>query len=229
VDRGATRELDQILHVATCLYARLGEVRPVVRLEWAESLSQYDEPVNLRNLYSLPRWQEIEYLDQREMQTLVDWLYGRVDARQPESLALMGDLIRVCVLLASHSPVNQILSASVPRESSVRKGTTVELQVDLSKVRVGMPVLVYDQAQRPVHAVVEDVAGGLAISRVLSTPEPTVTIPKGARAQLGEEARIVREAATTGRAAPRAPTQVTGVKTSGVKATDGIRDLGRIR
>lgn len=185
VDRGAAGELDDVLRVATCLYARFSEVSPRIRLEWAEQLSEHDEGVNLRNLYSLPRWGEVEYLDRREMQSLADWLYGRVEPQQPEAVAMTGDLIRVCLLLASHAPVGQILAAAAPKQTTARVGETVELAVDLSRVRVGMPVLVYDRESRPVHAVVEDLAGGVAVSRIVQAAAGAVTIPQGARAQLG--------------------------------------------
>ena len=40
--------------MAGCLYEGFGQVLPHLRLAWTEQLSQYDEPINLRNLSSLP-------------------------------------------------------------------------------------------------------------------------------------------------------------------------------
>jgi hypothetical protein len=204
VDRSATRELDQILRVATCLYGRFGEVLPRIRLEWAERLSQHDGPVNLRNLYALPRWDAVPYLDRREMQELVDWLFERVDPRVAEAVTLVNEVVRVCLLLASHAPVNQILAGSVPRQASVRPGGTLELAVDLSRVRIGMPVLLQDQQLGPVRGVVEDLAGGLAIMRVTQATGPTVTVAAGARVQFG--AAVQPDAGPGSGIQPRTPT-----------------------
>ncbi|HEX8246020.1 MAG TPA: hypothetical protein VF541_21070, partial [Longimicrobium sp.] len=197
-DRGAARELDDILKVAACLYRELGEVKPAVRLDWAEALSEYDQAQDLHNLYALPRWTEVEYLERRGMQALVDWLFGRVAQGHAEARALMSDVVRVCILLASHAPVKQIVSAAVPRDTEARVGGTVELAADPRQVRVGMHVLLYDVAQRPVHAVVEDLTDGVAVTRVLYAAAQTVTIARDARAQLGEEARLAAHAAAAG-------------------------------
>ena len=60
VARLGARELDEILRVATALWAGFGEVLPALRLDWVERLSQFDAPFDLRRLSSLPRWEEIE-------------------------------------------------------------------------------------------------------------------------------------------------------------------------
>ncbi|HEX6042054.1 hypothetical protein [Longimicrobium sp.] len=195
VDRAAAREVDDVLKVATALYRELGLVKPAVRLDWAEALSQYDQAADLHNLYALPRFGEIEYLDRREMQALVDWLYARIDPSQPEAAAMMSDVVRVCILLASHAPVNAVIAASVTRETEVRIGGTVEVAADAAQARVGMHVLLYDVAKRPVHAVVEDLTDRVAVARVVHAAAPSVTIAKDTRAQMGEEARLATHAA----------------------------------
>jgi hypothetical protein len=195
VDRAAAREVDDVLKVATALYRELGRVKPAVRLDWAESLSQYDQAADLHNLYALARFGELDYLDRREMQALVDWLYARIDPSQPEAAAMMSDVVRVCILLASHAPVNAVLAASVPRETEARIGGTVEIDTDTAHARVGMHVLLYDVAKRPVHAVVEDLTDRVAVARIVHAPAPSVTIAKDTRAQLGEEARLATHAA----------------------------------
>jgi hypothetical protein len=195
VDRAAAREVDDVLKVAAALYREIGQVKPAVRLDWAEALSQYDQAADLHNLYALPRWGEIEYLDRREMQALVDWLYARIDPSQPEAAAMMSDVVRVCILLASHAPVNAVLAATVPRETEVRVGGTVEVAADTAHARVGMHVLLHDVARRPVHAVVEDLTDQVVVARVVHAAGPSVTIAKDTRAQLGEEARLATHAA----------------------------------
>jgi len=187
VSQQAAQELDQISHVAVCLYANFGEVLPVIRLEWAERLSQYDAPVNLRNLASLPRWGEIDLLERRDIQTMVDWLYQQIDALQPDAVALISDLVRVCILLASHAPVNQIISGRLSKPTIVNLGSRVELAIDPATVRVGMQVLLYSALNRVVaQGVVEDLASGQASARIVHAYEPNVPLTADTRVQFAE-------------------------------------------
>lgn len=195
VDRRAARELDDTLRIATALHRELGQVKPALRLDWAEALSQYDQAADLHDLFALPRFGEVDLVSRREMQALVDWLFGRVRRSEPAAWALMSDVVRVCVLLASHAPVNQVVAAQVQRETEARIGGTIEIAADPAQVRVGMHVLMYDVARRPVHAVVEDLAPGVAVTRVVHTSSPSVTIARDTRAELGDQARRATQAA----------------------------------
>jgi hypothetical protein len=195
VDRAGARELDDTLRVATALHRDLGQVKPALRLDWAEALSQYDQAADLHDLFALPRFGEVELAQRRQMQALVDWLFGRVRKDQPAAWALMSDVVRVCILLASHAPVNQVVAAQVQRETEARVGGTIELAADPAQVRVGMHVLLYDVAKRPVHAVVEDLAPGVAVTRVVHASSPSVTIARDTRAELGDQARRATQAA----------------------------------
>jgi hypothetical protein len=197
----AAREIEQISRVASCLYAAFGDVLPRIRLDWAERLSQYDDPVTLRNLATLPRWGEVEYLERREMQALVDWLYSRVDAVQPGAVGLISDLVRICILLASHAPVGQIIAGHVPKPTVVTPGRRVELNVDLTKVRVGMQVLMYEQQTVVARGVVQDLTSGMAAAHILETSRPSVTLPAGARVQFAAASNV----STSARATPAAP------------------------
>jgi hypothetical protein len=176
VAQQVTSELNDISHVATCLYEMFGEVLPELRLNWAERLSQYDTPINLRNLSSLPRWGEkgpdgedrIAFADRREMQTLVDWLYQRVDPLQPEATSLINDVVRICILLASHAPVKQIIAGHVPRPTIVKKGGRVELTaVDPTRIRVGMHVFMHSADDVVTRGIVDDLTDGKAAARVV--------------------------------------------------------------
>jgi hypothetical protein len=175
VSQQATRDLNQITHVASCLYESFGRVLPEVRLAWAERLSQFDAPLNLRNLSDLPRWGEkmpdgedlIPFVERREMQTLVDWLYQRVDPLNQDAVSIMHDLIRVCILLASHAPVKQIINGHVHQPVTVRPGSVFDLKVDVSKIRVGMSVLIQAANNLAVDAVVDDLSAERAAARVL--------------------------------------------------------------
>lgn len=187
----ATAELDTIAHVAGCLYESFGAVLPRIRLEWAERLSQYDADVSLRNLANLPRWGEIAYLDRREMQGLVDWLYSRVDANEAQAIAMCDDLVRVAILLASHAPVNEIIAGNVHEAAKVQPGSSLKLNVDLTKVQIGMGVFIYKGTDVVAHAVVEDLTSGLASAKVIKTLAPTVQIEKNAAVQFTNQAALM--------------------------------------
>jgi hypothetical protein len=190
VNRGAARELEEILRTATCLYVRFGEVLPGIRLGWAERLSQHDTPIDLRDLNVLPRWGEIQLLDRREIQMLTDWLYGRVDSKQPDAVAMISDLVRVCLLLASHAPVNRIVAGQVSKPTTVRPGSRIELTVDLTRVHVGMQVLLYSGSQAVARAVVEDLSASHAAARVVHAFQEGIELAEGARAQFAEPSAV---------------------------------------
>jgi hypothetical protein len=165
--RAASRELDQIRRVSTCLYAAFGAVRPALRLAWAQELSQYDQAADLRNLGVLPGWGEIDYLERRAMQELVEWLYGRIDQERPQALSLFHDLARVCLLLASHAPVRGILAGRIPRPTRITPGILFDLiPDDLAKVRVGMRVDIMQSNLSVAEALVENMNGDQVAARV---------------------------------------------------------------
>lgn len=193
VSRAAAQEIEQIAHVAACFYESVGDVLPSLRLEWTELLSQYDAPVSLRNLASLPKWGTIELLDRREMQGMVDWLYGRVASDQPQAVAFMNDLVRLCILVASHAPVNAIIAGNVQQSAPVQRGGRVDVAVDLDRVHVGMQVFMYaDTSSGPTvvaRGVVEDLGGGKAATRVVDVASPTVNVSPSTRVQFMEPAQ----------------------------------------
>jgi hypothetical protein len=186
VTRLGAQELDRILRVATALWAGFGEVLPALRLDWVDRLSEFDAPYDLRRLASLPRWDEIEVEDRRSLQALVDWLFQRVDPAVPQAVALMNDLVRVCVLLASHAPVDRLVSGKVAEDTPIRTGGIVPLEVEITRVRIGMPVLLYAQETVAARAVVEDLGGGRAYARVLETTTDQPALAKNARAEFTE-------------------------------------------
>jgi hypothetical protein len=192
VAKRANQELDDIAQVASCLYSLFGEVVPAIRLDWAERLSQFDSPVNLRNLSSLPRWRDpqIEYLQRQAMQSLVDWFYQRVDVGQPEAVAMMNDLVRVCILLASQAPVNQIIAGHVQEAATVRPGDEVKIKVPLGKIHIGMHVLIYNQDRTEVIAqgVVQDIAEDQVGARITKAKDAIVQLAKDAQVQFGNPA-----------------------------------------
>jgi hypothetical protein len=169
VSQNVSSELDRILHVATCLYEGFDGILPILRLTWTELLSQYDSPVHLRNLANLPRWSEVPFLQRRSMQELADWLYNRVDLSQPQAVALMNDLVRICILTASHAPVNAIIAGDIPRPTRATVGERIDLRtLEVSKVRIGMQALVFRQNQVVAQGVVEDLSEGQVAARILA-------------------------------------------------------------
>ena len=117
------------------------------------------------------------------MQALVDWLYQQVDPLQPDGVALINDVVRICLLLASHAPVNQIIAGHVPKATVVQTGGRVELAVDHTKIRVGMSVLMYSPTNEVLaRGLVEDLGAGKAAARVVTTVRKEVTLDPGARA-----------------------------------------------
>ena len=174
VAQAVSAELEQIESVSACLYAAFSRILPVLRLEWTERLSQFDEAVDLHNLGSLPRWNEVEFTERRAMQELVDWLFARVDPAYADANALISNLIRVSLLLASHAPVDRIIAGSLPRQTVVSPGARLDLNLlDQSRVRVGMQVLLYRQERVVAKAVVEDLSEGQAAARIISLHDAT--------------------------------------------------------
>ena len=182
--QAVARELDYIRRVAACLYVRFGSVTPRIRLDWAERLGQYDRPANLRNLASLPRWGEISAEERRDMQSLVDWLFGRVDPTEPEAVEAVNDVVRMSVLLASHAPVDQILIGHVEENTPVVLGGRVDLRIDPTKVRVGMHVRLFERSSVVASATVQNIVGSVASTLVSQVSAPSVRLVAGARAQL---------------------------------------------
>ena len=188
--REASRELDRISRIATCIYLRFGHILPSIRLDWAERLSQFDAPIKLINLNSLPRWGEVEYIERNEIQSLVDWLYQRVDASESEAVDLISDLIRICILMASHAPVNKIIAGHIPEPATVRPGSTINIVASLSRVRIGMNVMMQSGGKTVATGTVRDIVGGRVTAHVLKTMTKTVLLEKNAIAQIGEPRSI---------------------------------------
>jgi hypothetical protein len=180
----AATMLEQLSRVATCLYARFAEVKPVLRLDWAERLSQFDEPVNLRALSNLPRWGEIEVQDRRELQSLVDWLFQQFSSNQAEAIDFGSDLVRLCLLLACHAPVNQIISGRVLKPTTVQPDGRLQISMDPLQVRIGMSVLVYSNSNTVVaRGIVDDLNGGLATAKITQTTQVNLALSETTRIQ----------------------------------------------
>lgn len=173
--KSAALEIERMTQVLAALYERFGGIAPALRLRWAETMSQYDRPVNLRNLGNLPGFSEVEVLKRRQMQILVDWLFTRFVSEEAEAVGLANDLVRSCMLLAAHAPVDEIVSGHLPKSTTAIVGGMLDLAVDPSKIRIGMHVLV-QSGGHVVQAVVEDLAQGAARARVFSSTAKSVSL-----------------------------------------------------
>jgi hypothetical protein len=180
----ASDRLRDMSQVAACLYARFAEVLPAVRLTWAQQLSQYDTPFSLQTLSRLPRWGEIEYIQQRELQTLGNWLYRQINPKNENAVGFINDLVRVCILLASHAPVNQIIAGRVIQDTPVIVGNQVNLAIDFAQVNVGMSVLMYAADNQVVaRGVVEDLGKGQVAARIVQSLQPNAKVLANSRVQ----------------------------------------------
>jgi hypothetical protein len=187
VARDAAGLFERFGRVCGCLHAGFSGVLPAIRLDWAEILSEFDEAPNLRNLTSLPRWSEIGYEDRRRLQGLVDWLFDQVDPQEAEAGNLVNDVVRMCVLLASHAPVGRIVAGRLPRPVTARPGGRIPLlSLDPNKLRVGMEALVYRGVEVVARAVVEDLGAGEASARVTYTAQASVELDQNVRVQFAQ-------------------------------------------
>ena len=198
VARLAAAAFAAIGRICACLHAEFSGVLPSIRLDWAELLSQYDDPPNLRRLGNLPRWNEIDPTDRRQMQAYADWLYDQVDPLRPGAESLASDLIRMCLLLASHAPVGRIVAGRLPRPvPGVRPGTRIPLVAlePAAKLSVGMQAVLWRGEVLVARATVEDVGGGEVSARVVHTGAAQVDLGTDLRVQFEQAATVSATAA----------------------------------
>jgi hypothetical protein len=197
VRRASAAEIEDIYKVAAALYSDFCAVPPIPRLNWAERLTQIGSTVNLASLASLPNWNTISALERREMQALTDWLFGRINPAEAEALDHINDLVKVCILLASHAPVTEIIAGDVIHDTAATVGAHVSVTADPSRVRIGMHVLLY-HANRPVaRGVVEDLAHGVATARVLHVTSPHITLAHHTKAHFATKEAFRRHPLTS--------------------------------
>jgi hypothetical protein len=214
--------LDEIGNVAQSLYERFSDVPPATRLRWAELYSELDTSVLLRQLTVLPDFGNealgVDFIQWRQMQQLVDWLFLQVDADE-QAVAAINDLVRVCLLLSAHAPVRRILSARIRRPVPTVVDTRMELDLDSRVARIGMQVLVHapQGASVVARAVIEDLSasGGVArITQVLVAQQTTldashrVQLQAGAALSTNSAAQADRARADTRRAQAQVQTEV---------------------
>ena len=187
----ASREVENIQDVAVCLYARMAEVAPAQRLLWADLLSEFDEFVSLKNLEVLPQWDQLDFELRRDLQRLNQWLFSRIDEQIPDIVSLMNDLVRVSILLASHTPVSSIINGHLPEPVRGKIGDVIKLAIDKGVVRIGMQVGVFTGVSMTVQGVVEDLNADEVSVKVTRAKEPTYHLQSGSRAQFYQANRVL--------------------------------------
>ena len=184
VSTAAAQELDQIQRVATCLHAEFAAIAPAVRLLWVERFSQFDRPTFLRDLMVLPQYGTLDRATRRRLQEFADWLFLRVSPSERDALNLVNDLVRLCLLLASHAPVNRIIAGHIPRPTLVRPGIQIPIRPLIPDlVRVGMEVHVWNGPKIVAKGRVEDLVQGEVSARLDTVDKMTTTLDASMKVQ----------------------------------------------
>jgi hypothetical protein len=183
--RAATDEIEAISSIASCLHESFGEVAPIVRLGWAETLSEFDRPAQLSTLASLRGWGEVPMELRRTLQSFVDWLFSRIDRSDDAAEDAINELVRICLLMAAHSPVDKIIPAHLVAPAPAKLGSKLFLNLDITRVRKGMLTLVRDDRDRIIsRAVIDDIVDGRAQATVTHIESAITTFTPAMRFQL---------------------------------------------
>lgn len=192
VSRAAADFVDRFSRVCGCLHGGFSAVLPAIRLDWAETLSQFDESPNLRNLGSLPHYAELPFADRRRLQGLVDWLFDQIELTEPRATSLVNDLVRMCLLLASHAPIGRIIAGRLPRPVTARPGLRIALAaLEPGRLRIGMQALIHRNGTLVARAVVEDLGDEEISARVIHTVAASEALDDSAQVQFTEAAALV--------------------------------------
>jgi hypothetical protein len=175
--------ISNIEKVAGCIWAQVGQVLPAIRLLWAEQLDEYEHAQLTVNLPSLPRWSEVPFMQRASIEALAEWLIEQIDRTIPAAVAWMHDLVRACILLASHAPVDQIIAGSVPTAAPAGPGTLVPIIIDPVRVKIGMTVTLFQGSNAVAHGVVEDLVNDRASARIAVASSPQLRLDAGTRAR----------------------------------------------
>lgn len=175
ISNAASRAMQQISSVATCLYTRVSNALPIDRLNWAQFLES-NPSADLQNLASLPGWNSQNYIDRQQMQLLVDWLFQQVDSEDSTAVALMNDLVAVAILLASDAPVDAIIAGAVASRTTPVIGNPIRLTIPSNRVAHGMYVNLYSAGVLTAKAVVSDLDTSGVTATVTDVYQPNVSL-----------------------------------------------------
>ena len=156
------------------------------RLRWAEDLSEV-RPASAAPFAGRParRWPEVPLELRRTLQGFVDWLFRRIDRNDQEASDAINELIRICLLMASHAPVDRLIPAQLVEPAPARVGGRIQLALDITRVRRGMIALIRDRNDQIVsRAVIEDLIDGHASAVITQNLQAVTTISTDMRFQL---------------------------------------------
>lgn len=201
VARAAATELENLRSVVTCLHASFSGVPPALRLLWADTLSEFDAAPDLHNLAGLARWAELGFADRRQMQGYVDWLFAQIEPGQPQAVALVNDVVRMALLLASHAPIDRLVTGRMARPIvGVSPGIRIPLTaLDPSVLRIGMQAVMLRNDVVVARAVVEDLGAQEVSARVVHTVSERVDLGGDVRVQFDHSALISLQASSARR------------------------------
>ena len=184
----AAAEISGFAQIGACLHAGFADVAPVIRLAWAEVLSEFDRPADLHSLAGLPQWGEVPRQQRKDLQNLVDFLFSRIDRGNAKATGYVNDLVRVAMLLAAHAPVSRLIPAKLISEAPARVGSLLTLAVDTRVARKGMVALIRDQGDRLISkAVIDDIGEGKVGARIVSNFMHVSTIVPTMRIELSPQ------------------------------------------
>ena len=179
----ASSYLGEISRVAGCLHAEASELPAQLRLGWAELLSAFDRAPSLRNLSALDGFAGLAFATRHRLQGLTDWLFDQLATDQEEALDLINDLVRVCLLMASHAPVGRLIAGRLLRPVRARPGAMVPLKpVQAAPLHLGMEALLMKGNRVVARAVLEDVGREESRARLISL--------EGEDQDLGDDVRV---------------------------------------
>jgi len=173
--RDGLEEFERIGQVAACFLDTLRTVDARIRLDWAEQLSVHDEPPDLSVITRAPGWTSIPFQDRRLLEHLHRWMFGRIDGKDGEARHAMSEIVRVCLLLASHAPVSEIVEGMVEDDKSLSVGETLQVSVDKGEATIGM-IASFEGTGIRGKGVVEDLIGAKALVRITEAPLGHVTV-----------------------------------------------------
>jgi hypothetical protein len=163
---------DRVASVAGCLHARLSQVKPSLRMVWAQAFSRFDGPVELGDLSSLPRLHELPQELRDDIVELAAWLRRQAVANNPLAQGLLNTLVRVCLLAASASPTNSLITGSVLRPIPLLPLAVLPILPNVAYgVYLGQRVEVFEQGRVIAQGMVHNLQGQQADVRVERTFE----------------------------------------------------------
>jgi hypothetical protein len=90
------------------------------------------------------------------MQLLVDWLFQQIDRTNNSTVAFFSDVVRTCILLASHAPASAVIPGTLKGTTTPIIGNPIVFTTTSGRVGHGMRVQIYSGAQLAAEGVVSD-------------------------------------------------------------------------